>query len=499
MGKNKKELANFLQWEYGQTNVIPPVVHLNGTDYTVPYAYVRDYKDPKRAFVKDFFDLMRKDYLKYQRNHEEVKYISLTTKTGAQRLVVPYSMRNSKDTPAKIAKKIFARADKKYWEAVNLSMELAKAYPDRPFRTFIDYPNLKEMRKAHNQFQVRAARDKAAYITKKVGEFLSKNARKATGNIKSLDIAKLKVKARHWAVGFMLAATVSTAVYEAYQINEKRKENAERKELEAKDPCGHVRSFSRCHDAIKTSLAFVENFADSTFTDGEGYPTIGYGCTFYIDENGVGNREISPVKKGDAITMEDAIVQKERYLKFKALPTIQKCVKVPMDDATTIATYNFAYVIGENGFPKSKYLKALNEGKTGHELTRYLTGYRKQKGLLPRFYFMGALLEGKLKASDFLALRAEGCYNLIPEDVCVTEKGKLKIDADGFAEFDFSKLNQNLDKAKKTRRSVALRGGRCQMVQDILPESVIKGTLDMETSQTYKGPLVTTMLDSTGR
>ena len=260
-----------------------------------------------------------------------------------------------------------------------------------------------------------------------------------------------------------------------------------------------MRGFSRCHDAIKTSLAFVENFADSTFTDGEGYPTIGYGCTFYIDEKGVGNREISPVKKGDTITMEDAIVQKERYLKFKALPTIQKCVKVPMDDATTIATYNFAYVIGENGFSKSKYLKALNEGKTGHDLARYLTGYRKQKGLLPRFYFMGALLEGKIKTSDFLALRAEGCYNLTPKDVCVTENGKLKTDADGFAEFDFSKLEENLEKAKKPRRSRALHNGRCQMVQDILPASVVNGTLEMENSQTYKGPLVTAMLNNTGR
>lgn len=156
-------------------------------------------------------------------------------------------------------------------------------------------------------------------------------------------------------------------------------------------------------------------------------------------------------------------------------------------------------MFGENGFPRSKYLKALNEGKTGHDLARYLTGYRKQKGLLPRFYFMGALLEGKIKTSDFLALRAEGCYNLTPKDVCVTENGKLKTDADGFAEFDFSKLEENLEKAKKPRRSRALHNGRCQMVQDILPASVVNGTLEMENSQTYKGPLVTAMLNNTGR
>lgn len=497
MSKDKKELTDFLLWEYGQNRIIPPTVRINGKEYMVPHAYVREYKDPKQAFVKDYFDLMRKDYLKYQNNHEDVKYISLTSKNGEQhRLVVPYAMRNRKENAAKIAKKVFARADKKYWEAVELSLNLAEAYPDRTFKTFIDYPNLKEMRKAYNQHQLREARDRAAYITKKVGSFLSKNAVKATDNIKSVDVDKLKVKARRWAVGFMLAATVSAAVYEAYQIKDKVEE---RKEITAQDPLGHIQMFSRCHDAIKTSLAFAENFAGSAFKDGEGYQTIGYGCTYYIDENGVGNRKISPVKEGDTITMEDANVQKERYLKFRGLKQIQECVNVPMDEQTTIATYNFAYVIGPEGFKKSEYLKALNEGKTGHDLARYLTGFRKQKGLLARFYFMGALLEDKIKTSDLFDLTAEGCYNLKVNDVCVHEKRKLKLDNDNFAEFDFNKLDENLKKACGARRSVAINNARCQKVREILPESVIQGTLEMENSQKYKGTILTSMLENTGR
>lgn len=495
MSKTKQELTEFLQWEYGQTRIIPSVVHINGKEYTVPYAYVRNYKDPKQAFIKDYFDLMRKDYLKYQHNHEEVKYISLATKNGEQRLVVPYSMRNQKDNPAKIAQKVFARADKKYWKAVELSLNLTEAYPDRPFSTFIDYPNLKEMRAAYNQYQFREARDKAAYITKKVGAFLSKNAVKATDNIKSVNVDKLKTKARRWAVGLMLTATVSAAVYEAFQIKERAEE---RKEIQAQDPLGHIRMFSRCHDAIKTGLAFSENFAEEAFKDGKDYPTIGYGCTYYIDENGVGDRKISSVKIGDTITMEEANVQKERYLEFRGLKQIQEVVKVPMDERTTLATYNFAYVIGPEAFKNSEYLKALNSGKKGPDLVRYLTGFRKQKGLLSRFYFMGALLEDKIKTSDLFNLTAEGCYNLDIKDVCVHEKGKLKVDEDNFAEFDFDKLGKNMQKAAEPRRSTALNGRRCQKVKDILPESVIKGTLEMENSQEYKGRILTAMLD-TGR
>lgn len=192
-------------------------------------------------------------------------------------------------------------------------------------------------------------------------------------------------------------------------------------------------------------------------------------------------------------------MQKERYLKFRGLKQIQECVNVPMDEQTTIATYNFAYVIGPEGFKKSEYLKALNEGKTGHDLARYLTGFRKQKGLLARFYFMGALLEDKIKTSDLFDLTAEGCYNLKVNDVCVHEKRKLKLDNDNFAEFDFNKLDENLKKACGARRSVAIKNARCQKVREILPESVIQGTLEMENSQKYKGAILTSMLENSGR
>lgn len=120
MSKDKKELTDFLLWEYGQNRIIPPTVRINGKEYMVPYAYVREYKDPKQAFVKDYFDLMRKDYLKYQNNHEDVKYISLTSKNGEQhRLVVPYAMRNRKENAAKIAKKVLRERIKNIGKRLN--------------------------------------------------------------------------------------------------------------------------------------------------------------------------------------------------------------------------------------------------------------------------------------------------------------------------------------------------------------------------------------------
>lgn len=488
----KAELVNFLEAEYAAAHRSPKTIKLLGHSYVIPCVYLTEYQDPEKSFMNDFFELMRKDYLHYKRCNEEPQYVCLALGDKSIRLVVPYALRYKNHTPNEIADKILKRASDKYWRAVRLSSEMAEIYPDRPFKTFINLANLKEMRNALRLHRLKEARDRTAYITKKVGTFLAKNARKVTNNIEHMDVDRLKAKAKTWAVVAVLGATINAAVYTAFQIKDK---SEQKKEVQAKDPLGHIRMFSRCHDAIKVSLAFAENFAPKAFKDGVGVPTIGYGCTYYLDENGKGSRATSPVKMGDNITKEEANVQKERYLQFELLNQIQENVKVPLDEATMIATCNFAYVLDSTNFRNSEYLKALNEGKKGEELVKYLTGYRQQKGLLPRFYFMGALLNGKLKTSDFLNLTAEGCYNLTTKDVCIYNGNRIKLDNEGFAEFDYDKLEQNLVKSNRVRRSKACGNKKCPPVKDILPQSVIDGVLQMEKSSNYTGLLSESLLN----
>ncbi len=486
----KENLADFLKSEYHAAKQEPVFMCLHGKKYLIPYAYVRDFQDYKKAFLDDFFDIMRRDYLAYKKYNLPVQYISWHDNDKHRKLVVPYDLRNKKVSPQEVAHRIFKRAEKKYIKAIRLSKYLAEAYPERPYQTFIGIAQVRDMQRAHYEHELKLARDQAIYITKKVGRFLAQNAVKATNNLKNLNLNDLKLKARRWAVSVMLTTTITGAVYTAFQLSDQVDNNQlkEKTELKNKDtpsekPLTNEQMFERCHDAIKTSLAFAENFAAKAFKDGGGVPTIGYGCTYYLDENGNGSRKTTPVKMGDTISMKEADIQKERYLQFELLKQIQENVKVPMDEATMVATCNFAYVIGSTNFKKSDYLKALNSGKKGEDLARYLTGFRVQKGLLSRFYFMGALLKGDLKVSDLMNLTAEGCYNLKTKDVCVYEGKKLKLDKDGFAYFRYDLLAENMEKAKKTRYSVACRGKECPKVKDILHPSVISGVLSMEKNQ----------------
>ena len=214
----------------------------------------------------------------------------------------------------------------------------------------------------------------------------------------------------------------------------------------------------------------MENFAGEAFPDGKGVMTIGYGCTYTIDEEGNGNREKSPIKKGQTMTMEEANLQKERYLEFRVLPQITELVKVPMDRETMQATASFAYVIGPKAFKKSEYLKALNRGVTGEELGRYLLGFAKDPGVIKRNWFANEVLCGRMKSGDFLTLRAEGCYTSEVEECCVMNGDKVKRDKNGLGTFRTDTRADVLRKARQPRHSVI---GECQLVQNLLPQDVV--------------------------
>ena len=252
------------------------------------------------------------------------------------------------------------------------------------------------------------------------------------------------------------------------------------------DKYGNVALFESCRSDIKFALAFVENHYDYVYWCGEAW-TVADGLTVLYDANGNCTKVTQNTK---VPTYAEADVYKGRYMTFEILPDIKECIKVPMDRNTLIAACVLRYCIGHANFVKSSFVKQLNAGKKGKELAKTLTGWRKQQGVINRCYFFAALMAGEIEYSDLLDLRAEGCYNLEYEDMLVYEskeikkKGKkktvkvVKEDRDGFYEWDFSKVKNNLEKAKKPR-TVRLNLGKgktvaveCKLAKDIVPDYV---------------------------
>jgi len=241
------------------------------------------------------------------------------------------------------------------------------------------------------------------------------------------------------------------------------------------DQYGNIALFEASRSKIKFALAFVENYYPYIYWCGEAW-TTGHGLTILYNADGSSKKvtQNTPIP-----TLEQSDVYKGRYLTHEILPDIKSCIKVPMDENTMITACVLRYCLGHSNFVKSQFVKQLNAGKKGAELAKTLTGWRKQEGVINRCYFFAALMSGKIQYSDLLDLRAEGCYNLVWQDMLVFRNGNPVQDADGFCTWDFSKIQANLQKAKNPR-TVSLNLGRkrgrvkvdCKVVREIVPDYI---------------------------
>lgn len=291
-------------------------------------------------------------------------------------------------------------------------------------------------------------------------------------------------KLKRFLLGTALVGGLSTGVYYASQQENDQDDNDPKRKKEvttskppkqAADPYGNVALFESLRSEIKFALAFVENYYPYTYYCGKAW-TTGHGLTVLYSPSGKYTRvtQNTPVP-----SLEESDKYKGRYLTFEVLPSIKRNITRPIDRNTMIAACALRYCIGEKNFAKSAFVDQLNAGKTGKELAKTLTGWRKQSGVLNRMYFFAALLSGEIEFQDLLDLRAEGCYNLTLKDILVYKNNRPKEIRGGFYQWDFSKLPQNLEKAKQPR-TVPLNCGKkghvkvqCKLTKEIVPQYII--------------------------
>lgn len=102
--------------------------------------------------------------------------------------------------------------------------------------------------------------------------------------------------------------------------------------------------------------AFESNKLDGdliAYQDSAGIWTIGFGSIYNYDKN-------RPVKKGDVITKEKAILWLKREIKDKT-GQIKSLIKVPLTQNQFDAITSFVYNVGVEAFRNSTMLKLLNK------------------------------------------------------------------------------------------------------------------------------------------
>ena len=277
---------------------------------------------------------------------------------------------------------------------------------------------------------------------------------------------------RNFLFGTILVGGLVTGAAACSQKGDKKQTEFDKTQDGSRD---NVAVFEASRSKIKFALALVENYYPYVYNDnaGRGTWTTGEGLTKLYDVNGNAVK-VTPDTK--VPNMAESDVYKGRYMTYELLPKIKSAIKVPVDADILVAECVLGYCVGPGWIVNSEFTKQVNAGTRGPELAKYLTGFRSPKGVPKRLYFFAALIAGQIEWSDLLDLRAEGCYNLTWGDIFVCDKkGNPKKDKNNYCEWDFSKIKQNLEKAKKPKSTVLYtKGGEyktvaCELAKNIVP------------------------------
>ena len=436
-----------------------------------------DIQEIVRKFLDDFYDVNNILEEQYKKYNEEPLYVEY----NKRRYVVPRAYAEENLSAEQIAQKVFKKALSKYKRAISVVAGINKIKPDEDRIVSISYNKYKENKRYYRKLVAKKIVNQVARGIVLTGNFLAKGACFVGEKAFGIRPEDLKKYCRRSMAGLMLVGGIyltATKTDVVERIKDKIENNRDNKKLKKikfaeefsaeynNDEYGNLRTLDRAYDDLSVVLAAVEGFYPKAFDDGLGNYTIGYGTTFYIDENG---KCCGKVKPGDEISMEDAFIQKQRYIAHYMLPCLAK-VNRSLSEKEIIGLMTTGFCIGHNALNRSDFLKKLSANEK--DAWQSLSVYGKQAGVRKRTALTAAYVKGEISTNDLLSFgwkNGENIYKFSISDFYECRPGTQRPykNKDGYCR------NIYYDKVGECVRDVIAKGVKCP-VRDIMPDSVLK-------------------------
>ncbi len=482
-------------------------------NFVVPFRYRKAGKNETEAidlFKRDLLDFQTAEKEKYRRAGLSVRKVIY----DGTAFVVPFEAREQNVSPVKLARYVAAAAMKKYNFIIEAHQKLARRRhagltefsmtAAEQYITFIEKEKAGE--EAAKAIRVKQVADKAKgrrssvfgisaeEISLRTEELAQKIWKKAQKKGKAIGISTL--------IGLSVLGGTSLfnrgcsekggrsdeAPVEMYTYTRQGNVYIDFMGTEHSDSLGNISRIMELKPEITAMLIAVEGYADNAYLDGVGQATIGSGTTFYLDDKG---NEI-PVKDGDRVSSAEAMEHKWRFIEKEMFPLLGDELGRRCSNGELKACIGAGFCWGKKAFRNSEFYQAVKDGAGKTELSRKLTGFRKQKGLLKRAYVLSACLLEKWDGKDLLDMPIynipnKGYLNCAPyrlelHEIMPCEKdviGSYKkdkqgndvpaINADGFGVFfdNYGDIHKMMcEKASNSREDV------CR-VRDLIPKDML--------------------------
>ena len=389
--------------------------------FVVPCRYVAKAKDGVEAirlFKADLLDFQNEELKKYQAADKKPRII----KVSDEKFVVPFDTPKDFDAAA-LVNQIVEKAEVKYNTIINAHRMLreitstnfstaalnryTKKLAQQNKSLLLDTDALKHLEIYHHLCKTIQEKKK------KTPQAVVKMAKKLRAKILDFEFKSLKkYKPRYWKVA-LLAGMLSVSGYHLFHSRQEIDMAppptifipqdtvplfTDFKGQTYTDSLGNLQQIRDLQPQIMTTLIAVEGFAENTFLDGRGNPTIGSGFTVTINEDG----STKKVKKGDVTTIEDDVIQNTRYIEREFSSVLGDNMGRQLTPEEIYACIGSGYCWGTDGFAKSKFFNSLKNNEPVEKQCQKLSGFRTPLGLIKREFVLAQLLSGNWKVDELL-------------------------------------------------------------------------------------------------
>lgn len=213
--KYVKKLLN----EYADKGLSPIKIKINNDELVVPVEYALNGKDMQKSFLRDYFDLQKKELDRYKAENIKPKTVEL----NGVSYIVPFKWRNRQYKDTQVVEFVLKKAKAKYYRAIALTDKLDKIYPERKYTVEVGAEHVDDMKKAYNHYLLNKCVDKSKYPFLKAWEMISSSGRLMKGKNSAFDRDKLKRSLKRATIGGLIIGGAVFAEIKILSALEKNK------------------------------------------------------------------------------------------------------------------------------------------------------------------------------------------------------------------------------------------------------------------------------------
>ena len=144
----KSQYEDRLLQEYAYYGIKKEAMRLNNEEVIIPAEYVVLGGDFQKAFLRDYFDLQKKDLERYKAEKLKPQMVEM----NGVSYIVPFKWRDKNYKDTRVVEYVLKKAKAKYNRAISLTRKMDMAFPSRKYTVEVASEQVESLQKAYNKY-----------------------------------------------------------------------------------------------------------------------------------------------------------------------------------------------------------------------------------------------------------------------------------------------------------------------------------------------------------